>query len=88
MYYEHEDDDFLQRVDVEDFEAQVDWLQNIVAQVIPMSEGVSVDYAIIDAYDAEVWIEGGRFETRIYDVDIDDLFKVVQATYPDYDWEV
>lgn len=85
-FYDHDDDDYVQRLDVDGFINDVDWLERTVGEVIPDTEKLSIEYAIIDKYDAEVWISGGRFERPEYDTDAWSLLQTIKEFYPECDW--
>jgi len=85
--YNYDDDDHLQRVDLEQVAMDVDWLQHIVVEVLG-AQAPDVGFTDVGPYDVEVWVDGGRFEKVVYEADVDDLFSVIKATYKDFDWEV
>ena len=85
--YNFDDDDHLQRVDLEQVAMDVDWLQHIVVETIG-AQAPDVGFTDVGPYDVEVWVDGGRFEKVVYEADVDDLFSVIKATYKDFDWEV
>lgn len=87
-YYDHDDDDIMQRLDVEDYQNAIDWVQRIIGEVLPDTEKIEVEYAIIDRYDAECWVSGGRFEKPEYDNEPYSLLNRIAEVYSDYDWEV
>ena len=85
--YNYDDDDNLQRVDIEQVAMDVDWLQHIVIDVLG-AQAPDVGFNDVGAYDVEVWVDGDRFDKVVYETSVDDLFLLIRNTYPDYDWVV
>ena len=87
-YYDHDDDDIIQRLNVDDYINDIDWVERIIGQVLPEGEQPEIGYQIIDRYDAECWVSGGRFDKAEYDNDPYSLLETIKEVYNDYNWEV
>lgn len=85
--YNYDDDDVLQRVDLERVAMDVDWLQHIIIEVLG-AQAPDVGFTDVGDYDVEVWVDGGRFEKVVYESDVDDLFALIKAAYREFDWEI
>ena len=88
MYYDHDDDSFLREIDFESYRADVDWLQGIVDQVLPLTESIELSAYYVDSETAECGVEGGRFDKPYYDVSVDYMFDKIKEVYPEYDWDI